>query len=153
MTTYSAIPDSDIDPESPGTTGLFTLLRDNPIAMFEKAAGAPVLANGYIVTAMYAAGSVDQTAVGASAIGRGELKSTTATSVSGSIGAGGKVNAALTRDCFYPNVYVETSGQLKVHQTGHSTDGTSGDSPRLGLANTDVTNSYAYAIDYRYVQA
>jgi hypothetical protein len=31
--TYSAIPDSDVDGDSPCTPELFTLLRDNPIAM------------------------------------------------------------------------------------------------------------------------
>jgi hypothetical protein len=31
--TYSAIPDSDVDADSPLTPELFTLLRDNPIAM------------------------------------------------------------------------------------------------------------------------
>lgn len=41
MTTYTAIPDSDIDPESPGTTTLFTRLRDNPIAITEGSTGAP----------------------------------------------------------------------------------------------------------------
>lgn len=41
MTTYTAIPDSDIDPESPGTTTLFTRLRDNPIAIAEGDATAP----------------------------------------------------------------------------------------------------------------
>lgn len=45
MTTYTTIADSDIDPESPGTTTLFTRLRDNPIAITEGAAGAPSIAN------------------------------------------------------------------------------------------------------------
>lgn len=43
MTTYTVIPDSDIDPESPLTTGLMTLLRDNPIAISEGASGAPIV--------------------------------------------------------------------------------------------------------------
>lgn len=41
MTTYTAIADADIDPESPGTTTLFNRLRDNPIAITEGSAGAP----------------------------------------------------------------------------------------------------------------
>ena len=44
MTTYTAIPDSDIDPESPGTTTLFTRLRDNPLAIAEGDATAPDIA-------------------------------------------------------------------------------------------------------------
>ena len=35
MTVHTAIADSEIDPESPGTTTLFTKLRDNPIATYE----------------------------------------------------------------------------------------------------------------------
>ena len=41
MTTYTAIADTDIDADSPGTASLFTLLRDNPIAMAENASGSP----------------------------------------------------------------------------------------------------------------
>jgi hypothetical protein len=52
MTTYTTIQNGDIDPDSPVTTTLLTLLRDNPIAMFEKASGAPVLSNNYIVQGM-----------------------------------------------------------------------------------------------------
>ena len=33
MTTFVTIPDSDVDPESPITTGLMVALRDNPIAI------------------------------------------------------------------------------------------------------------------------
>lgn len=45
-TAYTAIPNADIDPESPITTGLITLLRDNPIAIAEGAAGAPAITGG-----------------------------------------------------------------------------------------------------------
>ena len=45
MTAYAAIADSDIDPESPGTTTLFTRLRDNPIAQAEGTSPAPPIAN------------------------------------------------------------------------------------------------------------
>lgn len=44
MTIYTAIPDSDIDPESPGTTTLFTRLRDNPLAIAEGDPTAPDVA-------------------------------------------------------------------------------------------------------------
>lgn len=39
MTTYTAIPNSDIDRDSPITEPLMTLLRDNPIAITEGAWG------------------------------------------------------------------------------------------------------------------
>ena len=39
--TYTAIPDTDVDAESPVTTTLMTLMRDNPIAITQGDAGAP----------------------------------------------------------------------------------------------------------------
>lgn len=41
MTTYTAIPNTDIDVDSPVTTDLMTKVRDNPIAISEGASGAP----------------------------------------------------------------------------------------------------------------
>lgn len=41
MTSYVAIADSDIDPESPLVATLMTRLRDNPIAITEGSTGAP----------------------------------------------------------------------------------------------------------------
>lgn len=41
MTTYTAIPNTDIDVDSPLTTSLFVALRDNPIALAEGDASAP----------------------------------------------------------------------------------------------------------------
>lgn len=43
MTTYTAITNGEIDQDSPVTQPLFTAIRDNPIAMFEGAPGAPKL--------------------------------------------------------------------------------------------------------------
>lgn len=43
MTTYSAIADNEIDVDSPATTGLFTKLRDNPLAIQEGDATAPIV--------------------------------------------------------------------------------------------------------------
>ncbi len=45
MTSYTAIPDADIDAESPVTETLLTLIRDNPIAITEGASGAPAVVN------------------------------------------------------------------------------------------------------------
>jgi len=44
MTTYTAIPNGDIDPDSPITASLMALMRDNPIAITEGASGAPRIA-------------------------------------------------------------------------------------------------------------
>jgi len=45
MTTYTTIPNSDIDQDSPVTQPLMTALRDNPIAITEGSSGAPRIAN------------------------------------------------------------------------------------------------------------
>ena len=47
MTTYTTIPDTDIDQDSPVTQPLMTALRDNPIAIAEGASDAPVVAAGW----------------------------------------------------------------------------------------------------------
>lgn len=103
MTAYVSIPNGDVDPESPITTSLMVALRDNPTAIMEKASGAPVLANGYIVAAMFSAGAVDQTAIGASAVGQGELKAS-----SGEVSTTSTTNVTLTLPGgaygFYPQV-------------------------------------------------
>ena len=41
MTTYTAIANTEIDPESPVTSDLMTKLRDNPLAQGEGTTGAP----------------------------------------------------------------------------------------------------------------
>lgn len=73
MTTFAAIADSDVDPESPGTTTLFTRLRDNPLAIQEGDATAPKLQ-----TAAYATASVDQAAIGPNVVGQSEIKESSA---------------------------------------------------------------------------
>jgi len=50
--TWTVINNSDVDADSPITTGLMTALRDNVASAFAKDSGAPVLANDYIVAAM-----------------------------------------------------------------------------------------------------
>lgn len=60
--TYTAIPDSDIDADSPITTALMTLLRNNPIAIAAGDAGAPSIATA---------------AIAASAVSQSKLKTTT----------------------------------------------------------------------------
>lgn len=56
MTTYVAIPNGDIDQDSPVTQPLFTALRDNPIAMFEGDPTAPKLADAALGSTVTAAG-------------------------------------------------------------------------------------------------
>jgi len=140
MTTYTAIPNGDIDPESPITTGLMTLLRDNPIAMFEKATGAPVLANNYVTQAMIAANTV----------GRSEIREAFGTSYAGSVGGGSSVNFTLNDYSFFPMIHTEGASSHLVYMTGHSTDGGSGSSPRFRLYNSGAV-VINYDVDSRYI--
>jgi hypothetical protein len=45
MTTYTAIPDANLDPDSPARSIDALALRDNPIAITEGASGAPSILN------------------------------------------------------------------------------------------------------------
>jgi len=47
MTTYTAITDGQIDQDSPITQPLMTAMRDNPIAIAERATGAPYVENSW----------------------------------------------------------------------------------------------------------
>lgn len=49
MADYIAQPDTAVDPDAPVTSDLMYALRDNPIAMFEGASGAPRLTNSAIM--------------------------------------------------------------------------------------------------------
>ena len=78
MTAYVAIPNGDIDQDSPVSQPLMQALRDNPLAMFEGAVGAPRLqlaaldpgftTAGGVGAYVFAYGSVD-TAFGATVAG------------------------------------------------------------------------------------
>ena len=59
MTTYTAIADSDLDPESPGTTTLFSRLRDNPLAIQENDASAPNVAQALTIASQGALATKD----------------------------------------------------------------------------------------------
>jgi hypothetical protein len=138
MTSYTAIPDSDIDPESPGTTTLFTRFRDNPIAMFEKAAGAPVLADGYVVEAM----------VGSGAISRAKLKSTTA-SQSVSVPAEGVANISAAGGDYTFGWFPGNGASEEI--TTRPLAGTYGTVVRF--ANSDSLSSRTAYLYSRYIQA
>lgn len=58
MTTYTTIPDTDIDQDSPVTQPLMTALRDNPIAIAEGSAGAPSIETAAFGSTYYTAGGI-----------------------------------------------------------------------------------------------
>ena len=83
--TWVVIPDSDIDPDSPITTGLMTALRNNVASAFAKDSGAPVLANDYIVNAMINTGAVNADSISGSDISTRVLIDTYIASASATI--------------------------------------------------------------------
>lgn len=58
MTTYTAIPDTSIDIDSPVTQPLMTALRDNPIAIAEGSSGAPSIETAAFGTTYYTEGGI-----------------------------------------------------------------------------------------------
>lgn len=108
MTVYNATLDTQIDPDAPATSLLMYQMRDNPIAMFEGAAGAPRLQfnamDGWFSTAgavgsyVFAVGNSD-TAFGATVAGS-TLNPTSAmtdnSTTSGAMTTGFTQGAALT---------------------------------------------------------
>lgn len=70
MTAYVAIPNGDIDQDSPVSQPLMQALRDNPLAMFEGAVGAPRLMAAAHPT--FAAGTLDLLNVYGTAVTFGE---------------------------------------------------------------------------------
>lgn len=126
MTAYSAIADSEIDPESPFTTSTATKYRDNPIAMFEKAVSAPVLANDYIVNVM-----VDKT-IGSSG--------------NQSIGAGATWTPSAGFYNIVGGIYIEL--EILISATWYTSTQTDGlvwfDGANMRIKNSDSVNQSVY---------
>ena len=99
-----------------------------------------------VTSATIRAGAVDQTAVGANAIGQSELKSTTA-SQSAVVGAGGINQISLTGGSYTMGWYAGGGGTyqyVRAHLAGYSAV--------VGIENTD-TSSQTFQLYSRYVQA
>lgn len=156
MTTYTTIPNTDIDADSPINVNLMTLLRDNPIAITEGATGAPKIQDAAFSTNSINGdklidSSITQGKIASSAIGQSQLKTTTASTVGATIGTNTSVNFSLA------------GGTYSWYQAGIAiTTGTTGH-PRaqvqpaaagqVTFTNSDPDNSSAYTVYERYVQA
>jgi len=111
-------------------------LRDNIAAAFNKDSGAPVLKNGYVVEAMYAAGSV----------GRNALKTATG-STSGNLGPEDYLDVNLQAYQFAKNIH----GQDGLIRWRPATYASATYIDRHRLYNESSTNFKAYSIYYRYI--
>ena len=142
---YTNIPNGDTDPDSPLTTGLVTLLRDNPISMIEGGAGAPRILNAALNNHPW-----DTADIAAAAIGRSQIANSTTTS-GGTVTAGAQTNIALNDWALSPMIHSFNS-QKKMFLAGHSTDGGSASSPRFSFIN-DGGASETYDVDHRWILA
>lgn len=142
MTTYTAIPNGDIDPDSPITTTLMTLLRDNPIAITEGATGAPAIQEAAMDT-----DSVNQAAIKNASVGQGEVK-TGSGSDSGTENNSGS-NITLNDYSLFPMIYCESPTNWRM--MGHGTAGTASQ-PRMRLHN-DTGSNLDWEVERRYINA
>jgi len=93
----------------------------------------------------YATGSITAAKIAASAVVRSKL-ATALTSTSGSLSVGENVGIILSRNAFFPMIYVSAQ---RTTWRPHLSDGGSGSSPRFSL--TAVTAEASYEVAYRYV--
>jgi len=170
---YNAIPDGDIDPESPITTGLMTNLRDNPIAIADGDTGAPriqagamgtnsvataaiqdssvtsaKIASSAVTTAKIAPLAVDGSKMASNTIIAGKLK-LASISLDGSINDGQVATITMNGRAFFPMIH--TSTQAGVAVTGNSTDLASATSPTFGIWNNSG-GTITYDVDYEYIE-
>ena len=105
-------------------------LRDNITAAFEKAGGAPVLANDYIVTVMITDGNVTEAKIASESITQGKVKISWATSTHA-------VNGSDSYDFTLPGgVYGLMAVQVKGPDGGYFTCD--------GIRQSAITSTYSY---------
>lgn len=148
---WTVIPDSDIDPDSPVTTGLMTALRDNTTAQANGDSGAPKNADASFSTNSIngnklVSNTVGQSQIGSNAVGQSELKTTTSDQ---------SVSIAVSSDSFIS----VTGGRNSM---GLFRDGSDnfiadriymGSSTRVGFRNNTSGSSKTAYVYSSYVQA
>ena len=88
--TWNPPSDAELGPEKPGLSSVFIRLKDMTVSAFAKEAGAPVLADDYIVNAMIATNAVNADSIAANAVGTSEIASGVVTSeYGGGLSSGG----------------------------------------------------------------
>lgn len=140
---YTAIPNSDIDPDSPVTTGLVTLLRDNPIGIAAGDAGAPLIQHAALDVDI-----IENDNMANDAIQQPEIDNTNSTD-SGTLNASG-ANVNLNDYSFFPSIYCEGSGSNWIMR-GH-TGSSAFDSPQFRLEQTGGSN-LDYQVNTRNITA
>lgn len=153
MTTYTSIPNSDIDQDSPVTQPLMTALRDNPIAITEGATGAPrIVAAGIEGGDVSAAGEVyysegDGTGLWGNAENIEATKDVTGTDGYvklpggiilqwGEVSVNGNSTATITWPLAFPNACIQAV-------ISHGYDGSTGSDSLAAIYNLATTSAIA----------
>lgn len=157
MATWTTVSSTVLEVGKPIRSIDITAIKENITAVMEKAAGAPVLANDYIVAAMInglavTTGKLDNTAVtqgkiASAAVGQAQLKTTTA-SASNGVGTGDAATLALTGGTYamYTVSADHNTGVGLYWGAGNQAPGT------LGFSNASG-GTLSYYVDERYFQA
>ena len=161
---YNPIADSEIDPDSPITTGLMTNLRDNPIGIANGDVGAPQIqaaaiasaavtnakiANSAVTAPKIAALAVEQSKLSGSSVGQAQLRTATV-NLAGTIGNTVILNIVMNAYAFFPMIH--TSSQASVTLRANNGDLASPDSPTFAISNQSGA-SITYDVDYRHIVA
>lgn len=146
MTTYTAIANAEIDAESPITTTLMTLLRDNPIAVSEGSAGAPKIQTAALDQTV-STEAVSTATMRDGAVVRVKLATTTV-SLAGTIGGSSDFDIALSPYSFFP-MFHSTDAQAVYYSL---TDYANPDAPHVRVIGNGKGSQF-YDIDYRHVIA
>ena len=132
MPEYQEILDSEVEPEAPLTSSLGVRFRDNPLAVWEGADGAP---------------RIQTDALNNSAVTQDKLKMGT-NSVSGTVSGGEQVTINLNDYSLFPSI----QGGSGVLSLNSSEESASAANPRFNLRNA-TADSRSYAVAWRFVQA
>lgn len=148
---YDEITNGEIDGNSPITEPLLTKFRDNLAGAFNKDAGAPVLANDYIVAAMIPAGEIGQSEIATAAVSQSELKTATEELTTTSTSTSNMETLAGGEYCFIPVIRIANAAAVCwMLASGSNTQSTSYVSV-LGLYTSN--GSYTAFARSRYVSA
>ena len=153
MTKYTAIGNSEVDTDSPITESLITRLRDNPLAQFEGAAGAPKIADAAFNTNSIngnklVSNSVTSLQIGSTAVHTSELNTSTASVSTSSI-----LNFTMTGGMyvFAPQFRVST-GTGYFYGTGSTTNANTSSTGFITACSIAASGNTIYS-QWRYVAA
>jgi len=147
MPEYQEILDSEVQPEAPLTSSLGVRFRDNPMAVWEGAAGAP-----RIQTDALSDSAVTQGKISSSAVGRSELRIGT-NSVSGTLSPGAVQGISMTDYALFPSIHQSQASGGRLRVQANTTGSSASSNPKFTLENLDTNNSQDFSVAWRFIQS